>query len=56
MAIINMQDGSGYFQPDLKDEGDCLALHFFVLAEIARINSTRRKLAGPQKMLEKIGA
>lgn len=53
-AIINLQDGNGYFIPDQNDVADCIALDVFVKTEETRILSNQRKLKGPRAMRARI--
>lgn len=51
-VILNMQDGSGYFRPDMQDPDDVLAVQRYVKQEESRIKSIGWALKPARKALK----
>lgn len=50
-AIINLQDGGGYFRPDPTDPVDCTLARTWVRQETARAKSLFRATKGAKELL-----
>lgn len=54
-SILNMQDGKGYFIPDMNTEGDRLALKRHVQQEESRLKNIGWALREERRTLKKFG-
>lgn len=55
IPILNMQDGKGYFIPDMNDQNDRYTLMMHVRQEESRIRSTEDALETERKTLRNCG-
>lgn len=55
MPILNMQDGKGYFIPDMNDEEDIRLLKRYVRQEESRLKQIGWALMGARKTLRNCG-
>jgi hypothetical protein len=54
IIILNLQDGSGYYVPDMEDETDRMELKRYVKQEESRLKSIGWSLAAARKTLSEI--
>lgn len=54
-AILNLQDGSGYFRPDMEDETEKTLCGVYVSQEESRLKSIGWSLKGARKEMRKAG-
>lgn len=53
-AIVNMQNGEGYFIPDENDPEDIWILQQYIFQEDSRIRSMILRTSGANEMLERV--
>lgn len=53
--ILNMQDGSGYFRPDMNDSGDVALLRAYKKQEESRAKAIMWALKATRKALKAMG-